>query len=414
MMVKRRSLLCAIGAGGALAMGAPWVMANSKDSGAPRRLIVVFLRGAADGLNIVVPYTESEYYRQRPKIAIARPGDSMGALDLDGHFGLHPSLLPLMGFWQQGQLAFVQASGSPDPSRSHFDAQDNMETGTPGLHGTPTGWINRLGTALPAPHGSLGSSLGIVSIGATVPRIVSGPNPVTTVAQGNAAARAGVLDQTSIGDMFALAYANDPRMAAAFKDYMQTRPAVRASLAAAEQGARAANMGVPADYTFGADAVRLGAMMRRDPKVQLGFLSVSGWDTHSSQNGQLAAGLARLGSGLTALVAELGDVYRDTVIVVMSEFGRSVSENGSLGTDHGHGNVMWLLGAQVAGGKVYGDWPGLAQEELFERRDLAVTTDFRIVLSQVCLEHLRVRETALTDVFPQAPIARTRMNLFRG
>ena len=401
MINRRRLLLGSLGLSSAMLLSPRWVAAKAEASHSPPRLVVVFLRGAIDGLNVVVPYGQAQYYQHRPDIAIARPGQSGGVFDLDGTFGLHPALVTVIPFWQQGQLAFVHASGCTDPSRSHFDAQDNMETGTPGFHATPSGWLNRLAGSLPIPGVTKNPSMRMVSVGPALPRIASGPSAVTTIAQGGAAARAGALDQEAISKLFANAYAGDPKMGPILESYMDARPGVRASLEAADDHAKAANMGAPADYTFGADAVRLGAMMRRDPEVRLGFLSVSGWDTHSSQAGQLTAGLGRLGSGLTALVRELGPVYSNTVIVVMSEFGRSVAQNGSLGTDHGHGNVMWLLGGRVAGGRVYADWPGLSQSELFEKRDLAVTTDFRSVLAQVLQQHLFVGDQVFGDVFPR-------------
>ncbi|MCP5265217.1 MAG: DUF1501 domain-containing protein [Burkholderiaceae bacterium] len=400
LITDRRTFLGSLGASATLACLPRQATARTRATASPPRLVVVLLRGAADGLNIVVPHTQASYYRLRPRIAIARPGSPGGALELDGRFGLHPALAPLLPYWQQGRLAFVHAAGSPDPSRSHFDAQDNMATGTPGVHRTASGWLNRLGGALPDRSDGQYPTVRLISIGPTLPRIAFGPHPVTTIPHGQAAARPGALDRARLGRLFDSIYASDPKLGPILESYTRERGAVRASIAAADEHARAASAGMPRNATFAGDAVRLAALMRRDPRVLMGFIPVSGWDTHAAQAGQLATALSRLGHGLDAMARELGPVFDDTIVVVMSEFGRSVAENGSLGTDHGHGNVMWLLGGRVAGGRVHADWPGLDEEQLFERRDLAVTTDFRAVLAQVCQRHMGVSDSGLADVFP--------------
>jgi uncharacterized protein (DUF1501 family) len=371
---------------------------------APRRLVVVFLRGAVDGLNVVAPYAEADYRRWRPTIGLNAPGASDGALDLDGHFGLHPSLSTLMPMWQSGRLGFVHASGSPDPTRSHFDAQDYMESGTPGRKATADGWLNRLLGALPA-GATPSSPTRAVSIGPVLPRIYAGSNTVATIPSGAAAVRPTLLDRPRIGEAFAQLYGGHDRLSQAYQASQQAHREVMASMDrdALEQEMQAANNGAPLPNGFADDAARLGVLMRKDASVQLAFMAVGGWDTHANQGagtGQLAGRLAPLGQGLAALAQRLGPVFDDTVVLVMSEFGRTVRQNGNGGTDHGHGNVMWLMGGPVRGGRVHGDWPGLDAAALYEGRDLAVTTDFRDVLAQLCTHHLGLSDVRLDQVLP--------------
>lgn len=374
---------------------------------APKRMVVVFLRGAVDGLSVVVPYADPAYYAARTSIAIPRPDREGGALDLDGRFGLHPSLAPLMPFWHAGQLAFVHASGSRDGTRSHFDAQDYMETGTPGRKATPDGWLNRLVGSLPGSE--VAGPTRAVSIGAVLPRIYAGPNSVANIAAGNGAAKTSLLDRPAIGAAFDKLYSKGDKLSGAYQASRQAHAEVLNSLdvdgmdASMQAEMQAANNGAPLPNGFADDASRLATLMRNDARVHLAFMALGGWDTHANQGGtkgQLANRLTPLGQGLAVLANRLGPVLEDTVVVVMSEFGRTVHENGNGGTDHGHGNVMWLLGGPVAGGKVHGHWPGLATAALHEGRDLAVSTDFRHVLTEVLQRHLAVPSAQLRDVFP--------------
>ena len=376
---------------------------------APPRLVVVFLRGAVDGLNIVVPYADPGYYRARASIAIAKPGNDDGALDLDGRFGLHPALAPLMPFWQSRQLAFVHASGSNDTTRSHFDAQDFMESGTPGRKSTPDGWLNRLLGNLPTAPGSAVSPTRAVSMGSVLPRIYAGANPVANIPNGNGAAKPTLLDRPAIGGAFDKLYNKGDKLSNAYQESKQAHAEVMDSLDEGAMNAdmqaemRAANNGAPLPNGFANDAARLATLMRNDHRVQLAFMALGGWDTHANQGaakGQLANRLEPLGQGLSTLATRLGPELDNTVVVVMSEFGRTVHENGNRGTDHGHGNVMWLLGGRVAGGKVHGRWPGLAPDSLYEGRDLAITTDFREVLTEILEQHLSLPQERLQNVFP--------------
>jgi uncharacterized protein (DUF1501 family) len=375
-----------------------------------KRLVVVFLRGAVDGLSVVVPHGDAAYYASRSTIAIARPGQDGGALDLDGHFGLHPALAPLMPLWRSGGLAFVHAAGSPDPTRSHFDAQDYMESGTPGRKATPDGWLNRLLDAQPQ-EADAGGGSGVtrgISVGAVLPRIWAGPHPVATIAGGAAATRPTLLDRPQVSRAFDGLYAGDDAMSRAYRASQQSRREVNDAMNANDMAGMAreqqvADNGAPLPDGFPADAARLATLMRRDPNVQIAFMALGGWDTHVNQggaDGQLANRLRPLGQGLAALASGLGPAFDDTTVLVISEFGRTLRQNGTGGTDHGHGNVMWMLGSDVAGGRVHGRWPGLDASALHEGRDLAVTTDFRQVLAGACLYQLGLPDARLAEVFP--------------
>lgn len=366
---------------------------------APKRLVVVMLRGAVDGLSVVVPYGEDAYYEARPSIAIAKPDAPDGAgLALDGHFALHPALAGLMPLWRDKQLAFVHAAGSPDPTRSHFDAQFFMETGIPGKTRTTDGWMNRLLEALPGPRGPTDA----VALGPTLPQILRGPLVVANLPLGPAASRALPIDQPEVARGFDRLYAGDDRLS---RSYRQGR-AARAELIANLPAEEAADAGAPPPNSLPAQAGRLAHLLTRDERIRLVFLDLGGWDTHVGQGnhrGQLADRLRPLGDGLASLAQALGRGWADTLVVAVSEFGRTVRENGDGGTDHGHGNIMWLAGGALRGGAVYGDWPSLAADRLYQGRDLAVTTDYRNVLATVAERHLRLPDWALDRIFPGLP-----------
>ena len=326
----------------------PDAWAAAADEG-PKRLIVILLRGAVDGLNVVVPYAEEAYYQERRSIAIAPPGKPDGALALDGHFGLHPALASLMPLWTERKLAFIHAAGSPDPTRSHFDAQLYLENGTPGQDTTRDGWMNRLLLALPGPRGATEA----ISIGPTVPRILAGKAPVATLPLGPNGARPLPIDQPEIGSAFDRLYSGNDALA---RSYREGRTARAQLIGALSDGAADCRQRRAAAAGFPGQAARLAQLIRRDPGVRLAVIGLGGWDTHVNQGnhkGQLADRLRPLGEGLAALARGSGEAWRDTVVVVLSEFGRTVRENGNGGTDHGHGNVIWVLGGR-------GQWrPGL-------------------------------------------------------
>jgi uncharacterized protein (DUF1501 family) len=388
---------------GAFTLGGLPVSLVSAQSASQKKLVVVMLRGAVDGLSVVAPYAEPEYAASRPQIALPPPGADDGLLKLDAMFGLHPALAPLKRHWDGGQLAFVHASGSPDPTRSHFDAQDYLESGTPGRKSTPDGWLNRLLGVLPGEPAPTRA----ISQGSTPPRIFAGTASVANLGLGPNAMQRRAIDNPQLQAGLAKLYASDAQLSRTLRDTTEGRSGMARSMAAGERSMDPnADAGAPSARSFAADARRLGTLIRKDPHTQLAFTAVGGWDTHVNQGaarGQLANRLASLGEGLDALSAGLGDAYKDTVIVVVSEFGRTLRQNGNGGTDHGRGNVMWLMGGPIAGGQVLGDWPGLDKSALADGRDLAVANDFRQVLSPLLQRHLGLTETALATVLPQAP-----------
>jgi len=344
--------------------------AANSTSGKRRILVAIFQRGAADGLNIVVPHGDPNYYALRPGIAIPKTD----VLDLDGFYGLHPALAALKGIYDSGQLAIVEAVGSPDPTRSHFDAQDYMESGTPGLKATPDGWLNRaLGGGAKAQ-----SPVRAVAIGPTVPRILRGPNAAVAVSK---LSEFQVRDPGSAATFESLyTSAVDRVLSGTGKD---TFNAVRTLQAIGrEPGAR-----YPGGR-LGESLQQIARMIKADVGLEVAFADMGGWDTHVNQVAPLTNLLTGFGQAVAAFYQDLGDKMEDVAIVTMSEFGRTASENGNRGTDHGHANVMFVLGGGVRGGKVYGEWPGLSREQLYEGRDLALTTDFRDVLSEVAAKYL--------------------------
>jgi uncharacterized protein (DUF1501 family) len=398
--MNRRDFLKLTAAPALLPVGsAAWAAAPE---GPPRRLVVVFLRGAVDGLNVVVPYADQDYYALRPTIAITPPGKEDGALLLDGRFGLHPALAALLPLWTEKSLAFVHAAGSPDPTRSHFDAQLYIENGTPGRKTTADGWMNRVLASLPGPHGPTDA----LSVGATLPYILKGGMPVANLPLGPKAASAMPIDRPEISREFDRLYAGNDPISRAYREGRAARSELIGDLA---EETRRADNGAPPPNSFPAQAARLAGLLARDPKIRLAFASLGGWDTHVDQGrhqGQLANHLRLLGDGLAILAKGLGAKWNETVIVVLSEFGRTAHENGNGGTDHGHGNVIWVLGGAVRGGQVYGEWPGLAGSRLYQARDLAVTTDYRLVLSAILERHLRLGDRELGEIFPEMPPVR--------
>jgi len=359
-----------------------------------RRLVAIFQRGAADGLNIVVPHAEPQYYAMRPSISIPRNS----VIDLDGFFGLHPSLAPFQPLWQQRQLAIVHAAGSPDPNRSHFDAQDFMESGTPGAKSTDDGWLNRALRNLPQ---SQKSAFQAIAMGPSIPRILSGAEPAIAINNINDFSLGGRNPKASpVANTFEAMYDHslDTVMHGTGEE---TFDAVK-MLRSADPSKYKPAPGV--DYPkghFGDSMRQLAQLIKADLGVQVAFADIGGWDHHVNEGateGQIANVLRDFSQSLAAFWTDLGDLGEDTVVVTMSEFGRTARENGNRGTDHGHANVMFVLGGPVKGGKVYGRWPGLDQAQLYEGRDLALTTDFRQVLGEAVARHMGNKN--LATVFP--------------
>jgi uncharacterized protein (DUF1501 family) len=357
--------------------------------GRRKTLIAIFQRGAVDGLNMVVPYGERAYYDLRPAIAIPtpKPGNAEAALDLDGFFGLHPVITPFKSLWDSKRLAIVNAVGSPDNTRSHFDAQDYMESATPGRKGTPDGWLNRYLQSKADPTRSLFRA---VSMTQTMPRIMQGTAPTLTISNlGDFTIRAG-RSSASVQGGFEAIYDQS------VNDILggtgkETFEAVN-FLKKANPGQYQPENGAQYPRSpFGNSLFQIAQLIKAGVGLEVAFTDIGGWDTHVNQGnsrGQLANRLQDFGGGIGALVADLGKLMDDVVILTMSEFGRTVRENGNRGTDHGHANAMFVIGNDVRGGKVYGRWPGLRSEQLYEGRDLALTTDFRDVFGEVARKHL--------------------------
>jgi uncharacterized protein (DUF1501 family) len=385
-----------------------------------KRLVVIFQRGAADGLNIVVPHGEAAYYQMRPTISIAQ----QSVADLDGFFGLHPSLSAFKPLWDQRHLAIVHAAGSPDPTRSHFDAQDFMESGTPGYKGTEDGWLNRAvlsspkrpdgqaparptsgnvkqmwGTTSGSSSAPLNSPFRAIAMGPTLPRILSGRAPAVAVNN---------INEFGIGGRNPAAQGLANTFEAMYEQSVdsvlhgtgqETFDAVK-MLRAADPAHYTPAPG--ADYPrgrLGESLRQLAQLIKADLGVQVAFADLGGWDHHVNETPQLSNVLREFSQAISAFWYDLGDLGEDTVIVTMSEFGRTAQENGNRGTDHGHANCMFIIGGPVRGGHVYGRWPGLASHQLYEGRDLALTTDFRTVLAEAVMHQLGARN--LNDVFPQ-------------
>lgn len=350
-------------------------------------LIVIFQRGAADGISMVVPFGDKHYYSVRPQIAIPEPSRSGEdrAIDLDGFFALHPALGSLKPVYDEGQLAIVHAAGSPSNTRSHFDAQDYMECGTPGNKNVEDGWLNRY---MQSASELDATPFRAVAISPNVPRSLMGQAPAIAmtrladfgIRRGPAAAE--------IEETFAILYP-------------ETFEAVKMLRSANPQQYTPANGVQYPNSPFGQALLQISQLIKSDVGLEVAFADIGGWDTHANQGsarGQLATRLEEFAGGLAALYRDLGGRMHNVVVLTMTEFGRSIRQNGSGGTDHGHASCMFAFGGSVKGGKVYGRWPGLAPEQLFEGRDLALTTDFRDVLSEVLMKHMRAQD--LSRIFP--------------
>ncbi len=399
MTLSRRFLLKTTGLALAGTAAAPSFLrrAAALDNKPKKILVVLFQRGAVDGLNMVVPYFEDRYYKLRPTLAVPRPGSGEdAAIDLDGRFGLHPALEPLAPYWKDNSLAILHAAGSPDSTRSHFDAQDYMESGTPGDKGTRDGWLNRY-------------------LGRTE---TDDPSPLRAVSVGDKLARTLAGDASAVALQrvrdFRLA-GGSPRVAQAFEALYgaETRTTVETQIADSgdntfealrllervrSQRYRPANGARYPRGRFGAKLEQVAQLIKADIGLQVAFADSGGWDTHANQAPQLRVLLDDLAQSLSAFAADLGSRMQDVVVLTMSEFGRTARENGNRGSDHGHATAMMALGGGIQGGQVLGEWPGLAAENLYEQRDLALTTDFRDICSEILLRHLAA--PSVEPIFP--------------
>jgi uncharacterized protein (DUF1501 family) len=369
----------------------------ARGAGRRKTLVVAFQRGACDGLNTVIPYAEEAYRRLRPTIAIPAPrgGSREAALDLDGRFGLHPALEPLLPLWKENGLGIVHAIGSPDSTRSHFDAQDYMESGTPGRKSTDDGWMNRCLQGRPDPEAT---PFRAVSLTPTLPRALAGRAPAVAL---------GSLQQ------FGLRGGTETETAHAFEDMYGRggRDVVHGAGQEAFAAIEFLRKADPARYRpapgvqyrgrYGEALKQVAQLIKADVGVELAFTEIGGWDHHAAEGGvqgQLAARLREFGGALAAFHQDLGDRMQDVVLVTLTEFGRTVRENGNRGTDHGHAGVSFVMGGAVRGGTVHGRWPGLDGSQLHEGRDLALTTDFRDLLAELLARHLGAAD--LARVFP--------------
>jgi uncharacterized protein (DUF1501 family) len=393
MNSPRRRFLQSTGLG-LLALGLPPSFlvraAGAQQRRSKKVLVVVFQRGALDGLNAVIPFKDRAYYAARPSIAIAEPAaGEERALDLDGFYALHPALSALKPIYSSGHLAIIHAAGSPDNTRSHFDAQDYMEIGTPGIKSTPDGWLNRyLGPR------SEDSCFRAVALAAQLPRMLAGAAPALTLSSIDEfrlrnEALAGALERIYADSADPILRAGGETLFGALRELRRIESKIPPGSDNYPPG------------RFAASLAQISRLIKADAGLEIAFTEISGWDTHANQGGatgQMANRLKEFAEGLAAFYRDLGDKMSDVVLVTMSEFGRTARENGNRGTDHGHANVMFVLGGNVRGGKVYGRWPGLAPEMLHEGRDLALTTDYRTVCSEVLARHLGHKE--LNRVFP--------------
>jgi uncharacterized protein (DUF1501 family) len=380
-------------------------LAQTSEKGRRKILIAIFQRGAMDGLNAVVPYAEQDYYNLRSSIAVPRPGaggaqpNQAPAIDLDGFFAIHPALAPFKPIYDSGQLAIIHASGSPDNTRSHFDAQDYMESATPGVKSTADGWLNRY---LQTNGAADSSPFRGVAMGPTLPRVMQG--------------KASAIAMNNINDFTIRAGGGETGQAVqgGFEAmYSQTvNDALRGAGKETFDAMKLLKRVNPAQYKPSPDAVyprgafgdrlrQVAQLIKSDIGLEIAFTDIGGWDTHANQGssqGQLATRLTEFAQGLSALHTDVKERADDVVILTMTEFGRTARENGNRGTDHGHASVMFALGGSVKGGKVYGKWPGLKSHQLYEGRDLAITTDFRDVFAELAKKHLGA--TDLNAIFP--------------
>ncbi|GBQ79842.1 hypothetical protein AA13595_0137 [Gluconacetobacter johannae DSM 13595] len=390
MPIRRRSAFLGLTASWMLGRSSLALAAPAAGADDPR-LVVVILRGALDGMAVVTPYGDADLASWRRDLLLPEPGQAGGMRDLGGFYGLHPALAGLHDLYAAGQMTPIHAVAGHYRSRSHFDAQDYLESGAD--ERLDTGWLNRVVSSLPWVASRVdGNGL---AMGLTVPLLLRGPARV-----GSFAPVAGQHPDDDLYARIAALNAADPVTGAAFRNGLKARgfsdDVLGGGAPRAPDGRR------PGAFAVLADAA--GRILADPHGPRVAALEAGGWDTHAAQKGRLNAPLAQLDAGLAALRRALGPAWGRTVVLVMTEFGRTVRMNGTGGTDHGTGTVAFLLGGPVAGGRVRGTWPGLRPDQLFENRDLAPTTDLRAVASGVLRDHLGLNRAALKRVFPGSPV----------
>lgn len=394
------------------------VLAHAKEpltGGRRKTLIAIFQRGAVDGLNMVVPYGEGAYFDSRPAIAIPKPesGNAETALNLDGFFGFHPGMSSLKPLWDSKRLAVIHAAGSPDNTRSHFDAQDYMESATPGRKGTADGWLNRYLQSKADPEQRIFRA---VSMTQNLPRAMQGKAPTLAISNlSDFTIRAGRSSANVQGGFEAIydQTANDVLGGTGKETFEAVNYLKKVNPAQYKPENGAQYPRTP----FGNSLLQIAQLIKAGVGLEIAFTDTPGlnWDTHVNEGGargQLGNLLQQFSNAVAALYTDLGQRMDDVVILTMSEFGRTVRENGNRGTDHGHANAMFVLGNSVRGAKVYGQWPGLKTEQLNEGRDLALTTDFRDVFGEVAMKHLKTSNAQA--VFPGYSLSEAKFRNFLG
>lgn len=375
-----------VAAVGVAAHASPLLSRMAEASAAAAKVFVhVFLRGGADGLNMVVPHGDPEYYSLRQAIAIPRPGQTGGAVNLDGYFGLHPGLAPLKSAWDDGRLAILPAVGNYGLTRSHFDAQDFTETGSPGDKGVTTGWLDRTIRALP------GSSITeAVAFQSQMPRSFLGPEPVLVATSLSAFDLRATGWRSEAETLLRAMYGGrgDDVARVTLETFEAINVLLRLPAANPANGANYGNSSIGNSLRQAAQLIKAGIGTRTI------FVSVSGaFDTHQGQLAAHQLEYARIGDALAAFSRDLGSLMDDVVLLMSTEFGRASFVNGSAGTDHGSAHAELMMGA-VRGGRIAGGWPGLSRSQLYQQRDLAFSIDYRDVFAEVARRHLGIGDVA--------------------
>jgi uncharacterized protein (DUF1501 family) len=400
-MLTRRRLLALTAAGITFVPGIRLALASAPIES---RVVVIVLRGAMDGLAAVPAYGDKDYAEARGNLAFASPGQENGCLDLDGHFGLNPALADLMPLWKSGEFAVLHAAATPYRARSHFDGQDMLETGG-AQHALADGWLNR---ALAAMDGG-GRALGL-AVGPEEPLILRGPAKIASWSPEQLLPPVSGDFLERLSDL----YRGDSLLAPALAEGMQ------AEMVSDEvMGPNATSSKVIKGAEYLPDAAGGAGKLLADPRgPRIAVLDAGGWDTHTGQGmqtGRLATALKGLAASLVALKNSMQPVWRNTTILVATEFGRTVAPNGTGGTDHGTGTAAFLLGGSVAGGRVITKWPGLSANRLYQNRDLAATTDLRSVFKTVCQRQLGLdAATVEKKVFPDSVDSPLMSDLLRA
>ncbi len=392
--MNRRECLAFLAGCGAATLYPGRVLASSQD--ANTRFIFVLLRGGVDALSVLIPYTDPWYPVYRPTTALSKPGTRQGGINLDGTFALHPALQGLRSFWNSGKLAFVTCAGCPVEEHSHQKAQRNIETGVTETAHVKDGWLNRCAQSLATPKGKYC----LITLSPSIPFIVRGRARIRVIPAGSSRYRRPETHLPKAYWALDRVYPGRDDLAVAYHQGVVDR---KQRLRHIGREISSANGGAPIVQDFSGLAVRMGKEMHKNPEYRLGFLHFGGFDTHINQGGRegvLWTQLAEMEKGLLSLINTLGSLLDKTIVVVMSEFGRSAKENDLGGTENGYGGLMWVLGGPVEGGRVFGHFPGLATEFLSKGRDIPVRTDFRDIIVPILRKHMMFDDSSISAIFP--------------